>query len=129
MLGMVFWISRRQLPSTVLSWRHQNILFSTEVPQVIQNRTLSSISPQSYAKNHCPLLSVPNLTTVQAMMYKTKAREALKKRCFDCYFKVRHGRYFVECRKHPRHKQMEFIENSKKRNHQFYLDRDNRFIR
>ena len=35
-----------------------------------------------------------------------KVKKKLKRRCKDCYFVVRHGRVFVICDTHPRHKQM-----------------------
>jgi len=35
-----------------------------------------------------------------------KVKKKLKRRCKDCYFVVRHGRVFVICKTHPRHKQM-----------------------
>jgi large subunit ribosomal protein L36 len=35
-----------------------------------------------------------------------KVKQKLKRRCKDCYFVVRHGRVFVICDTHRRHKQM-----------------------
>jgi large subunit ribosomal protein L36 len=35
-----------------------------------------------------------------------KVKKVLKRRCKDCYFVVRHGRMYVICKTHPRHKQM-----------------------
>lgn len=35
-----------------------------------------------------------------------KVKQKLKRRCKDCYFVVRHGRKYVICETHPRHKQM-----------------------
>lgn len=34
-----------------------------------------------------------------------KTKTALKKRCKDCFFVRRHGRLYVFCKSHPRHKQ------------------------
>ena len=89
------------------------------------NMYTSTRCVQPGTNRFCGLLALPNTSasTTLCRTYKTKAREAMKKRCFDCYFKVRHGRLFVECKKHPRHKQMEHIAKDKRRTHQFYLDR------
>ncbi|XP_007653713.2 39S ribosomal protein L36, mitochondrial [Ornithorhynchus anatinus] len=38
-----------------------------------------------------------------ALGFKTKG--VLRKRCKDCYFVKRRGRWFILCKSHPRHKQ------------------------
>ncbi|XP_023351664.1 39S ribosomal protein L36, mitochondrial [Sarcophilus harrisii] len=51
-----------------------------------------------------PFLSRYLLPSSQpALGFKTKA--VLKKRCKDCYFVKRRGRWFVYCATNPRHKQ------------------------
>lgn len=48
---------------------------------------------------------------VQKRQYKVKKN--LKKRCPHCYFRIRQGRWYVECKVKPRHKQMQQIPKSK----------------
>ncbi|CAH8643861.1 unnamed protein product [Schistosoma bovis] len=43
------------------------------------------------------------LFNVQSRSYKM--HDHLVRRCSDCYFDRREGRLYVECKKHPRHKQ------------------------
>lgn len=60
--------------------------------------------------NH--LLLNPN--SVQLSFANTyKIRSSLKKRCPYCYFEMRQGRLFVECKAKPRHKQMQKLGKNK----------------
>ncbi|XP_074056042.1 large ribosomal subunit protein bL36m [Macrotis lagotis] len=60
--------------------------------------------PVKYSSVIHPFLSRYLLPSFQpALGFKTKA--VLKKRCKDCYFVKRRGRWFVYCETNPRHKQ------------------------
>ncbi len=48
-----------------------------------------------------------NMTVDQMRGYKVKV--ALRKRCPKCYFVRRKGRWYVECKAKPRHKQMQKV--------------------
>ncbi|XP_036596714.1 39S ribosomal protein L36, mitochondrial [Trichosurus vulpecula] len=61
-------------------------------------------APMQYSSIIHPFLSRYLLPSFQpALGFKTKA--VLKKRCKDCYFVKRRGRWFVYCATNPRHKQ------------------------
>ncbi|XP_068933567.1 large ribosomal subunit protein bL36m [Petaurus breviceps papuanus] len=61
-------------------------------------------SPMKYSSIIHPFLSRYLLPSFQPSLgFKTKA--VLKKRCKDCYFVKRRGRWYVYCETHPRHKQ------------------------
>ena len=48
--------------------------------------------------------SIANQFTVPNVGYKSKVH--LKKRCQSCFYVMRKGRLYVECKAKPRHKQM-----------------------
>ncbi|KAK0083549.1 hypothetical protein PV325_008629 [Microctonus aethiopoides] len=50
-----------------------------------------------------------NLTQVCGM----KTKGLLKLRCKDCYFGCCKGRWYVRCRTHPRHKQLQIIKKER----------------
>ncbi|XP_038626409.1 39S ribosomal protein L36, mitochondrial [Tachyglossus aculeatus] len=52
-----------------------------------------------------PLFSRTPLPCPQPAALGFKTKGVLKKRCKDCYFVKRRGRWFVLCKTHPRHKQ------------------------
>uniref|UniRef100_A0A4X2M2E9 Ribosomal protein n=2 Tax=Vombatus ursinus TaxID=29139 RepID=A0A4X2M2E9_VOMUR len=61
-------------------------------------------NPMKYSSKIQPFLSRYLLPSFQpALGFKTKA--VLKKRCKNCYFVKRRGRWFVYCETNPRHKQ------------------------
>ena len=51
------------------------------------------------------LLKPSQIWSTQVSGYKVKRR--LRKRCPHCYFERRKGRWYIECKVKPRHKQME----------------------
>ncbi|XP_043850855.1 39S ribosomal protein L36, mitochondrial [Dromiciops gliroides] len=69
-----------------------------------QNTVSLDAGPVKYSSMIHPFLSCHLLPAFQpALGFKTKA--VLKKRCKDCYFVKRRGRWFVYCETNPRHKQ------------------------
>uniref|UniRef100_F6R2H4 Ribosomal protein n=1 Tax=Monodelphis domestica TaxID=13616 RepID=F6R2H4_MONDO len=74
-------------------------LFSSQ-----QNTLPLDAGPVKFSTITHPFLSRYLLRPFQPILgFKTKA--VLKKRCKDCYFVKRRGRWFVYCATNPRHKQ------------------------
>ena len=55
--------------------------------------------------NTSQFLTPPQVFIAQTCGYKVKTR--LRKRCPNCYFEKRQGRWYIECKVKPRHKQMQ----------------------
>ncbi|XP_044539788.1 39S ribosomal protein L36, mitochondrial [Gracilinanus agilis] len=69
-----------------------------------QNTVSLDADSMKYRTITHPFLSHYLLRSFQPTLgFKTKA--VLKKRCKDCYFVKRRGRWFVYCATNPRHKQ------------------------
>ncbi|CAL4114902.1 unnamed protein product [Meganyctiphanes norvegica] len=85
------------------------------VPELISSaylsRTFVSVNPSQNVTLQRPLLqaTLPILTQTCGMKMKGK----LRRRCKDCYFVWREGRFYVMCKSKGRHKQMSMVKKEK----------------
>ena len=98
---------------SLMTSEHTTLQEKSQISNVMLRgyKTLSShtnLEPlhSSLARNQSVQLLKPSqILSIQASGYKVKRK--LRKRCPQCYFEKRKGRWYIECRVKPRHKQMQ----------------------
>ena len=71
----------------------------------------------SVSANISRLCAPQSVTMIQTQGYKAKGK--VKRRCVHCYYVLREGVKYVECKAKPRHKQFQKFALEKKLNHKF----------
>ena len=93
-------------------------LFCTGIGSGISQRAISLLSKPTYSQipsinsSRANFCSPQSVTVSQVDGYKAKGK--IQKRCKDCYYVLREGVRYVECKTKPRHKQFEKFPFQKK---------------
>ncbi|KAI4504149.1 hypothetical protein M0802_000620 [Mischocyttarus mexicanus] len=102
--------------------RLSNLLSGSNPGVIVRNmhhlceRKNFNLIPHTLANNNKSLLPQPILPTIN-LVSGLKVKGRLQLRCPHCYFVARHERWYVMCRKSPRHKQVQM----KKRDYKTWI--------
>ena len=81
-------------------------------PQPCQSSCLSVLKRDFSLLKRTETMLIAKTPVIQSNV-GYKARGKMRKRCASCYFVMRKGQRFVECKEHPRHKQMQKLPKRK----------------
>lgn len=106
--GVILGSVHRALNSTIfsiLSVRTVQDVMARNIHYIYDKRKLNHM--QNNLSTHNTLNFLQPILPMYNSICGMKAKVALERRCKDCYFVVRKERLFVQCKTHPRHKQMQ----------------------